>query len=75
VVKYTLGEQQERNIFTTRYQLHLPTVEELEDELRRELRFLSPGTGKASLKRDSKLASKAGTIARKARSANPGAAE
>jgi predicted nuclease of restriction endonuclease-like (RecB) superfamily len=42
VVKYTLGEQQERNIFTSRYQLYLPTVEELEDELRRELRFLSP---------------------------------
>ncbi len=47
VVKYTLGEQQERNIFTSRYQLHLPTVEELEDELRRELRFLSPPLGKA----------------------------
>ncbi|MDX9943435.1 MAG: PDDEXK nuclease domain-containing protein [Azonexus sp.] len=43
VVKYTLGEQQERNIFTSRYQLYLPTVEELEDELRRELRFLAPG--------------------------------
>ena len=42
VVKYTLGEQQERNIFTSRYQLYLPTVEELENELRRELRFLSP---------------------------------
>lgn len=43
VVKYTLGEQQERNIFTSRYQLYLPTVEELENELRRELRFLMPG--------------------------------
>lgn len=42
VVKYTLGEQQERNIFTSRYQLHLPTVEELESELRRELRQLMP---------------------------------
>jgi predicted nuclease of restriction endonuclease-like (RecB) superfamily len=41
VVKYTLGEQQERNIFTSRYQLHLPTEEELEKELRRELRHLS----------------------------------
>lgn len=40
VVKYTLGEQEERNIFTSRYQLHLPTVEELENELRRELRYL-----------------------------------
>lgn len=41
VVKYTLGEQQERNIFTSRYQLHLPTEQELERELRRELRQLS----------------------------------
>lgn len=46
VVKYTLGEQQERNIFTSRYQLHLPTVEELENELRRELRFLNPAVEK-----------------------------
>lgn len=42
VVQYTLGEQEERNIFTSRYQLHLPTVEELENELRRELRYLTP---------------------------------
>ncbi|MGJ7511043.1 PDDEXK nuclease domain-containing protein [Variovorax sp. GT1P44] len=41
VVKYTLGEQQERNIFTSRYQLHLPTEQELERELRREWRQLS----------------------------------
>ena len=41
VVKYTLGEQQQRNIFTSRYQLHLPTVEELEAELQREMRFLA----------------------------------
>ena len=46
VVKYTLGEQEERNIFTSRYQLHLPTVEELENELRRELRFLNPAVEK-----------------------------
>ena len=50
VVKYTLGEQQERNIFTSRYQLYLPTVEELENELRRELRFLSPPAAKAAPK-------------------------
>ncbi len=50
VVKYTLGEQQERNIFTSRYQLYLPTVEELENELRRELRYLSPPTAKAAPK-------------------------
>ena len=51
VVKYTLGEQQERNIFTSRYQLYLPTVEELEDELRRELRFLAPTEGKPTSKK------------------------
>ena len=49
VVKYTLGEQQERNIFASRYQLHLPTVEELENELRRELRFLVPPASKKDL--------------------------
>lgn len=53
VVKYTLGEQQERNIFTSRYQLYLPTVEELENELRRELRFLSPPTSKAKVRKNS----------------------
>ena len=42
VVKYTLGEQLKRNIFTSRYQLYLPTIEELETELKRELRFLQP---------------------------------
>ena len=42
VVKYTLGEQLKRNIFTSRYQLYLPTVEELESEMRRELRQLMP---------------------------------
>jgi predicted nuclease of restriction endonuclease-like (RecB) superfamily len=40
VVKYTLGEQLKRNIFTSRYQLYLPTVQELEAEISRELRFL-----------------------------------
>ena len=42
VVRYTLGEQLKRNIFTSKYQLYLPTVEELEQELRRELRYLTP---------------------------------
>jgi hypothetical protein len=41
VVKYTLGEQQERKIFASRYQLHLPTEQELERELRREIRQFS----------------------------------
>ena len=42
VVKYTLGGQLKRNIFTSRYQLYLPTEEELQQKLRRELRFLAP---------------------------------
>lgn len=45
VVKYTLGEQQARNIFASRYQLHLPTEEDLQQELRRELRQLSAMEG------------------------------
>lgn len=65
VVKYTLGEQQERNIFTSRYQLYLPTVEELENELRRELRFLTPY----------KDAAKAALKASRTRSTKKGAAE
>lgn len=53
VVKYTLGEQQERNIFASRYQLHLPTEQELERELRREIRQLSmtPQLKRASRKK------------------------
>jgi hypothetical protein len=54
VVKYTLGEQLKRNIFTTRYQLHLPTVEELQRELQRELRHLAPPAAKAAAKRATK---------------------
>ena len=42
VVKYTLGEQQERNIFASRYQLHLPTEKQLQKELKRELQQLLP---------------------------------
>jgi len=48
VVRYTLGEQQARNIFASRYQLHLPTEEDLQQELRRELRYLTaPGSALA----------------------------
>jgi len=65
VVRYTLGEQQERNIFTSRYQLHLPTVEELENELRRELRFLTPPDGKTTIKKDLTVAPKAAPGRRK----------
>jgi predicted nuclease of restriction endonuclease-like (RecB) superfamily len=41
VVRYTLGEQQTRKIFTSRYQLHLPSEKELQDEIRREMRELN----------------------------------
>ena len=40
VAEYVLGEKQ-RQIFTSRYQHELPTVEELERELRREMEILS----------------------------------
>ena len=40
VVKYTLAEDQQA-IFTSRYQLHLPTEEQLIAEVKRELRELS----------------------------------
>jgi predicted nuclease of restriction endonuclease-like (RecB) superfamily len=54
VVRYTLGEQQERNIFASRYQLHLPTEQELEMELRREFRQLSEATPIKTASRKSK---------------------
>jgi predicted nuclease of restriction endonuclease-like (RecB) superfamily len=54
VVRYTLGEQVKRNIFTSRYQLYLPTVEELQQELRRELRYLTPMAPKQAKKRTPK---------------------
>lgn len=41
VVRYVLGENN-RQIFASRYQLHLPTEEELQQELRRELDKLTP---------------------------------
>lgn len=50
VVKYTLGDQLKRNIFTSRYQLYLPTVEELQKELQRELRYLTATQSKQSIK-------------------------
>jgi predicted nuclease of restriction endonuclease-like (RecB) superfamily len=50
VVKYTLGEQQERNIFASRYQLHLPTEKQLQQELKRELRQLLPAASPAKKK-------------------------
>lgn len=41
VVRYTLGAEQSRKIFASRYKLHLPTEQELKIELRRELKQLS----------------------------------
>lgn len=41
VVKYTLGPDQRKTIFASRYKLHLPSVAELRAELRREVKALS----------------------------------
>ncbi len=47
VVKYTLGPEQEKKIFASRYKLHLPTEAELKTEIRRELRELRHGDDRA----------------------------
>jgi predicted nuclease of restriction endonuclease-like (RecB) superfamily len=39
-VRYTLGKGYRKNIFASRYQLHVPTETQLRAELRRELRLL-----------------------------------
>lgn len=41
VVKYTLGPEQEKKIFASRYKPYLPTEAELKAELRREVRQLT----------------------------------
>ncbi|MGH7944132.1 MAG: PDDEXK nuclease domain-containing protein [Opitutaceae bacterium] len=41
VVKYTLGADQEKTIFASRYKLHLPSEAELKAEVRRELKHLA----------------------------------
>ena len=41
VVRYTLGTDQQRKIFASRYKLHLPSEAELLVELRREVRALA----------------------------------
>jgi hypothetical protein len=41
VVRYTLGPDQQRKIFASRYKLHLPSEAELRVELRREVRALA----------------------------------
>ena len=58
VVRYTLGEQQARKIFASRYQLHLPTAEELENEIRREVRLLSGMASQTTVKRPKKVEKK-----------------
>lgn len=47
VVRYTLGPDQQKTIFASRYKLHLPTEAELKAELQREVRALRarPKTG------------------------------
>ena len=40
VVKYLLGPDQSKKIFTSRYKLHLPTEAELATEMKREIRAL-----------------------------------
>jgi len=40
VVKYLLAPDQSKKIFTSRYQLHLPTEKELASEMKREIRAL-----------------------------------
>jgi predicted nuclease of restriction endonuclease-like (RecB) superfamily len=40
VVKYTLGPDQEKKIFASRYKLHLPSEAELRAELQREIKAL-----------------------------------
>ncbi len=47
VVRYTLGPNQRKTIFTSRYKLHLPTEAELKAEIRREMK-----TFRISSKRD-----------------------
>ncbi|MFA6091387.1 MAG: PDDEXK nuclease domain-containing protein [Elusimicrobiota bacterium] len=41
VVRYTLGPDKRKTIFTSRYKLHLPSEAELRAELRREVKALS----------------------------------
>jgi predicted nuclease of restriction endonuclease-like (RecB) superfamily len=47
VVRYTLGPDQEKKIFASRYKLYLPTEAELKAEIRRELEVLRKGDDKA----------------------------
>lgn len=53
VVKYTLGAEQVRKIFASRYKLYLPTEAELQAELCREVRQLTGTAAKKSKKKKS----------------------
>jgi hypothetical protein len=44
VVRYTLGEAQQKKIFASRYKLHLPSEAELKADLLGEVKSLNPGT-------------------------------
>jgi predicted nuclease of restriction endonuclease-like (RecB) superfamily len=46
VVRYTLGKRYRKNVFASRYQLHVPTEAQLKAELRRELRRLQRPQGR-----------------------------
>lgn len=48
VVKYTLGPDQAKKIFASRYKLHLPTEDQLQAELEREVRYLTPPKNSAT---------------------------
>jgi predicted nuclease of restriction endonuclease-like (RecB) superfamily len=50
VVRYTLGQEQQKKIFTSRYKLHLPSEAELKAELLRELKSIEPTTATHSNK-------------------------
>ena len=43
-MKYTLGKDQKKTIFTSQYKLYLPTEAELAAEIRRELKALPAST-------------------------------
>lgn len=45
MVKYTLGDKN-KQIFASKYQFHLPTEQELETELKREIRFIQNNVSK-----------------------------
>jgi uncharacterized membrane protein len=50
VVRYTLGEEQQKKIFASRYKLHLPSETEMKTELLRELKSIGPATASRTSK-------------------------